>query len=36
MGEIDFLMIVPNKGVLTIEVKSHKSIIDKNTEFEIR
>ena len=32
MGEIDFLMIVPNKGVLTIEVKSHKSIsFDKNT-----
>lgn len=34
MGEIDFLMIVPGKGVLTIEIKSHKSIsFDKNSGF---
>ena len=26
MGEIDFLMIVPEKGILTIEIKSHKRI----------
>ena len=26
MGEIDFLMIVPEKGILTIEVKAHKRV----------
>lgn len=34
MGEIDFLMIVPEKGILTIEIKSHKRIeFNKETGF---